>query len=65
LLLALLQDNDRLALAHLSKATGVAASTPNDRIKRFARQGVVAGGPTPEQETWMLNVQVRRPPSPV
>jgi Lrp/AsnC family leucine-responsive transcriptional regulator len=42
-LLALLQDNDRLALADLSKATAVAASTLNDRIKRFARQGVIAG----------------------
>jgi Lrp/AsnC family leucine-responsive transcriptional regulator len=42
-LLALLQDNDRLALAELSKATGVAASTLNDRIKRLVRQGAITG----------------------
>jgi hypothetical protein len=30
-------------VADLSRATGVAASTLNDRIKCFARQGVIAG----------------------
>lgn len=42
-LLQLLQDNDRLALAELGKATGSAASTINDRIKRLVRNGVVTG----------------------
>jgi Lrp/AsnC family leucine-responsive transcriptional regulator len=42
-LLALLQDDDRLALAELSKRTGVAASTVNDRIKRLTAQGIIAG----------------------
>lgn len=42
-LLALLQDDDRLPLAELSKRTGVAASTINDRIKRLVAQGVIAG----------------------
>jgi Lrp/AsnC family leucine-responsive transcriptional regulator len=42
-LLALLQDNDRLALAELSKATGSAPSTINDRIKRLVRNGVITG----------------------
>ena len=42
-LLALLQDDDRLPLAELSKRTGVAASTINDRIKRLVAEGVVAG----------------------
>jgi hypothetical protein len=34
-LLQLLQEDDRLALAKLSKRIGVAASTLNDRIKRL------------------------------
>ena len=42
-LLALLQDNDRLALAELSKLTGVAASTLNDRIKKLVSDGLIAG----------------------
>jgi Lrp/AsnC family leucine-responsive transcriptional regulator len=42
-LLALLQADDRLPLAELSKRTGVAASTINDRIKRLVAQGVIAG----------------------
>lgn len=42
-LLALLQDNDRLPLVELGKATGIAASTLNDRIKRLQRQGLISG----------------------
>jgi Lrp/AsnC family leucine-responsive transcriptional regulator len=42
-LLALLQDDDRLALAQLSKSVGAPASTVNDRIKRLMRQGLIAG----------------------
>jgi len=42
-LLALLQEDDRLPLAELSKRTGIAASTLNDRIKRLVAQGVIAG----------------------
>jgi Lrp/AsnC family leucine-responsive transcriptional regulator len=42
-LLALLQDDDRLALAELSKRTGVAASTINDRIKRLVAHGFISG----------------------
>jgi len=41
-LLALLQDDDRLALAELSKEIGVPASTLNDRIKRLVRNGVIS-----------------------
>jgi Lrp/AsnC family leucine-responsive transcriptional regulator len=39
----LLQHNDRLALAELSAATGVAASTLNDRIKRLVGNGTITG----------------------
>jgi Lrp/AsnC family transcriptional regulator, leucine-responsive regulatory protein len=42
-ILILLQNNDRLALAELSKAIGTAASTLNDRIKRLVSSGVIAG----------------------
>ena len=42
-LLTLLQENDRLALAELSSAIGVPASTINDRIKRLTRQGLISG----------------------
>jgi Lrp/AsnC family leucine-responsive transcriptional regulator len=42
-LLALLQQDDRLALAELSRAIGAPASTLNDRIKRLVAQGVIAG----------------------
>jgi Lrp/AsnC family leucine-responsive transcriptional regulator len=42
-LLALLQENDRLALAELSKLIGVAASTLNDRIKRLVSHGLITG----------------------
>jgi Lrp/AsnC family leucine-responsive transcriptional regulator len=42
-LLALLQEDDRLSLAELGKRVGIPASTINDRIKRLARQGVIAG----------------------
>jgi Lrp/AsnC family leucine-responsive transcriptional regulator len=42
-LLTLLQDDDRLALAELSKKLGSPASTINDRIKRLTRQGLIAG----------------------
>ena len=42
-LLALLQEDDRSTLSELSRQIGVAASTINDRIKRLAQQGVIAG----------------------
>ena len=42
-LLQLLQEDDRLALAELSKRVGVAASTLNDRIKRLVIQGQITG----------------------
>lgn len=42
-LIALLQDDDRVPLAQLSKAIGIPASTLNDRIKRLERQGIIAG----------------------
>lgn len=42
-LLTLLQEDDRLALAELSKRIGIPASTVNDRIKRLVRQGIIAG----------------------
>jgi Lrp/AsnC family leucine-responsive transcriptional regulator len=42
-LLQLLQEDDRLALAELSKRVGVAASTLNDRIKRLVSQGQITG----------------------
>ena len=42
-LLALLQENDRLALADLSQSIGVAASTINDRIRRLVSHGVISG----------------------
>ena len=42
-LLALLQKDDRPALAELSRAIGAPASTLNDRIKRLVAQGVIAG----------------------
>lgn len=42
-LLNLLQDDDRLALAELSRAIGAPASTINDRIKRLVSQGVIGG----------------------
>src|SRR5579864_3790063 len=42
-ILALLQKDDRLALADLSKAIGAPASTLNDRIKRLVAQGVIEG----------------------
>ncbi|HEY6255548.1 MAG TPA: Lrp/AsnC family transcriptional regulator [Xanthobacteraceae bacterium] len=42
-LLVLLQDDDRLALAQLSKTIGAPASTINDRIRRLIRQGLIAG----------------------
>ena len=42
-LLASLQENDRLPLAELGKAIGVATSTLNDRLKRLMRQGVISG----------------------
>ncbi len=42
-LLALLQEDDRVALAELSKLTGVAPSTLNDRIKRLVKQGLITG----------------------
>lgn len=42
-LLALLQEDDRAALAALSKTLGVPASTVNDRIKRLVRRGIIAG----------------------
>ncbi|MDO9296390.1 Lrp/AsnC family transcriptional regulator, partial [Bradyrhizobium sp.] len=40
-LLTSLQENDRLPLAELGKAIGVATSTLNDRLKRLMRQGVI------------------------
>jgi Lrp/AsnC family leucine-responsive transcriptional regulator len=43
LLLDLLQGDDRLPLAQLSKRIGAPASTINDRIKRLERQGLIAG----------------------
>jgi Lrp/AsnC family transcriptional regulator, leucine-responsive regulatory protein len=42
-LLALLQENDRLSLAELSKSIGAPPSTINDRIKRLVRQGMISG----------------------
>jgi len=42
-LLVLLQKDDRLALADLSKAVRVPASTINDRIKRLVARGVISG----------------------
>jgi Lrp/AsnC family leucine-responsive transcriptional regulator len=42
-LLGLLQQDDRLALADLSKAIGAPASTINDRIKRLVAQRVISG----------------------
>jgi Lrp/AsnC family transcriptional regulator, leucine-responsive regulatory protein len=42
-LLTLLQEDDRPALAELSKKIGAAPSTLNDRIKRLVRQGVISG----------------------
>lgn len=42
-LLSLLQDDDRVALAELSKTIGVPASTLNDRIKRLVRRGIISG----------------------
>lgn len=42
-LLALLQKDDRPALADLSKAIGVPASTLNDRIKRLVARRVITG----------------------
>jgi len=42
-LLILLQKNDKLLLVELSQATGAAASTINDRIKRLVADGVIAG----------------------
>ena len=42
-ILALLQKDDQLALADLSKAINAPASTLNDRIKRLVAQGVIEG----------------------
>lgn len=42
-ILGLLQTDDRLALNELSRKTGVAVSTVNDRIKRLVRNGVITG----------------------
>lgn len=42
-ILALLQKDDRLALADLSKAIGAPASTLNDRIKRLIARRTIQG----------------------
>ena len=42
-LLMLLQEDDRLSLAKLSKEIGAPASTINDRIRRLVRQGLISG----------------------
>lgn len=42
-LLVLLQEDDRVPVAELGKAIGVAPSTLNDRIRRLVRQGIVTG----------------------
>jgi Lrp/AsnC family leucine-responsive transcriptional regulator len=42
-LLALLQQDDRVPVAELGKALGVAPSTLNDRIRRLVKQGIVTG----------------------
>lgn len=42
-LLNLLQNDDQVALAELSRAIGAPASTLNDRIKRLVSQGIIAG----------------------
>jgi Lrp/AsnC family leucine-responsive transcriptional regulator len=42
-LLALLQNDDRLALAELGKHIGLAASSVNERIKRLMARGVIEG----------------------
>lgn len=43
MLLDLLQGDDRLPLAQLSKQIGAPASTINDRIKKLEREGLIAG----------------------
>ncbi len=42
-LLTLLQNDDRLALAELSRLIGAPASTLNDRIKRLVSNGFITG----------------------
>ena len=42
-LLELLQDDGLQSMAALSKATGVAPSTLNDRVKRLGRLGAITG----------------------
>lgn len=42
-ILALLQENDRLALAELGQRVGLATSSVNDRVKRLVKRGVIAG----------------------
>ncbi len=42
-LLALLQEDDRVPVAELGKALGVAPSTLNDRIRRLIKLGVISG----------------------
>lgn len=42
-LIALLQADDRVAVAELGKRLGVPASTLNDRIRRLVRNGTISG----------------------
>lgn len=42
-LLGLLQDDDRVPVAEMGKALGVAPSTLNDRIRRLIKLGVISG----------------------
>lgn len=42
-ILALVQEDDRLALAELGKQVGLAASSVNDRIRRLQERGVIQG----------------------
>jgi Lrp/AsnC family leucine-responsive transcriptional regulator len=42
-ILALLQEDDRLALAEIGRRVGLAASSVNDRIKRLVQQDIIQG----------------------
>ena len=42
-ILALVQEDDRIALAEIGKHVGLAASSVNDRIRRLVQRGVIQG----------------------
>src|SRR5690349_19318807 len=42
-LINVLQDDDTLSLAAISRKTGIAASTVNDRRRRLVAQGIISG----------------------